>query len=217
MATNDNDVLKRLRDMFPPERTALLVHDVQNDFCMPGGKTYDRAPSAAAAIGPFIDHLETLITAARNAGVRVLYIKNTHLANAADLPDAHLRRLEATGFAASTDGVPVIAGTWGHQVVERVAPFAGDIVVEKSGYDIFRYSMLDKVVRARRLNAFVLTGVSTYSGILASHFALLNIGYTFAVPRETVTGHDIALHEAALRIMGSHVVDLAPLLQLWTS
>lgn len=217
MATNDNDVVKRLREMFPPQRTALLVHDVQNDFCMPGGKIYDRAPNAATSIGPFIDRLETLIAAARTSGVRVLYIKNTHLADAADLPDAQLRRLEASGFAASTDGVPVIAGTWGHQVVERVTPLAGDIVVEKSGYDIFRYSMLAKVVRARRLDAFVLTGVSTYSGILASHFAFMDLGYTFAVPREAVTGHDGALHEAALRIMGPHVVDMAPLLEIWKS
>lgn len=191
--------------MLPPARTALLVHDVQNDFCAPGGKIYDRVPNAAAAIGPFIDHIETLVAAARTAGVRVLYIKNTHLADASDLPD-HRR-----------DAVPVIAGTWGHQIVERIAPLAGDIVVEKSGYDFFRFSMLDKVLRARGLDAFVLTGVSTYSGVLASHFALMDLGYTFAVPREAVSGHDTELHEAALRIMGSHVIDLAPLLTIWTS
>ena len=187
------------------DRTALLVHDVQNDFCSPGGKVYDRAgPAAATSIGAFLDALETLLAAARNAGVRPIYIKNTHLTGAADLPDAP-----------RVGGVPVLVGTWGHQVVDRVAPLAGDIVVEKSGFDIFRYSMLDKVVRARRLEGFVLTGVSTHSGVLASHFALRDLGYRFVVAREAVTGHDRALHEAALAIMAPYVVDTASLLELW--
>jgi nicotinamidase-related amidase len=189
----------------PLERTALLVHDVQNDFCSPGGKIYDRAgPAAATSIDPFLNVLEALLAAARDAGVRPIYIKNTHLTDAADLPDV-----------SSMGDVPVLAGTWGHQVVDRVAPIAGDIVVEKSGFDIFRYSMLDKVVRARRLQAFVLAGVSTHSGVLASHFALRDLGYSFVVAREAVTAHDHALHEAALAIMAPYVVDAGSLLELW--
>jgi ureidoacrylate peracid hydrolase len=217
MTLKNTDALDWLREGLPHERTAVLVCDVQNDFCLPGGKIYDRAAKGSATIAQFLETVGALTAAARLAGVRVIYARNTHLAGAADISDEHFGRMRSAGLGQNAEDVAVIAGSWGHQIVDAVAPQEGDIVVDKSGFDIFRYSMLNKVARARGLDAFVLTGLSTYAGILATYYALMDLGYHFAVPKECVAGYDAGLHAAALRVMGTHAVDMATLLAIWSA
>ncbi len=69
--------------------------------------------------------------------------------------------------------------------------------------------MLDKVLRIRRIETVVLTGVSTHAGILATAFGLIDHGYEFLIPPECVSGNDPELEAAAMKLLKPHVVSLA--------
>jgi biuret amidohydrolase len=215
MSIDNTSISPEIHPLLSGQHAAVLVCDAQNDFCSRGGKVYDRAAKRPEVIASFVQELVTLTIAARDAAVKVIFIKNTHLADAADVSTEHMGRLKSTGLASGAAEVSCIQGSWGHQVVDALRPRETDVVIEKSGFNIFQYSMLDKVLRAQGIEGIVLTGISSYAGVLATNFALMDYGYHFIVPRECVTGYDSDLNDAALKIMGPRVVGNAALTALW--
>jgi nicotinamidase-related amidase len=196
-------------------RSALIVHDTQNDFCLPGGKVYDRGAKRPEMIVKLIREVAALLAAARQSGVTVVYIRNTHLVGAKDVSASHLERLKSMGLGGTAGDISCIIGSWGYQVVDALSPFDDDIIVDKNSYNIFESSMIDKVLRAQDIERVILTGISTYSGILGTAFGLMDHGYHFVIPRECVTGYDADLHEAALKILAPYSVGVAELIEAW--
>ena len=204
-----------LAQAIAPAHTALAIHDMQNDFCLPGGKIYDRACKHPEMIAGVLRELAGFTDAARAAGVRVVYLQQMHIAKALDLPESHIRHLQRAGLAASRDEVPCIVGSWGHRIVDALKPKADDIVIDKAAMNDFHNSMVDKVLRFQGVQTVLLTGVSSHAGILGTFFGLIDHGYEFYIPRECVTGYKPELHEAALKIMGPHVVSAADVTRAW--
>jgi nicotinamidase-related amidase len=199
-----------------PKHTALVLHDVQNDFCTEGGKIYRRAAKHPENIAGAIAALAKLAKAARAAGAKVIYFQQMHLPNAADIPAAHVHHLVSNKLASSADDIPCIRGTWGHQIVDSLKPEPGDIVVDKASFNDFHDSIADKVLRIQGVETVILTGVSTHAGVIATVFGLLDCGYRYFVPRECVSGYVPELHECALKIIGPYVVAVAQITEAWS-
>ena len=108
-----------------PKHTALVLHDMQNDFCTPNGKIYRKAAKHPETIAAVVDELAKLVKVARARGVKVVYFQQMHLPNAADIPAAHVHHLISNGLATSADDVPCIRGSWGHQIIDALKPRAG--------------------------------------------------------------------------------------------
>ncbi|MGL4648044.1 MAG: cysteine hydrolase family protein [Caldilineaceae bacterium] len=106
----------------PASRTAVIVVDMQNDFVTQGGSLV--VPAAAATI----PRIQALLARARSAGVRVAYTQDTHMEGDREwaIWPQHTR-----------------SGTWGHQIVDALAPHAGDLVVQKARYDGFYGTALE--------------------------------------------------------------------------
>jgi nicotinamidase-related amidase len=211
----DTTTLARFRSTLPPKRTAVLINDMQNDMLSPDGKFYKRAVEDPASISALIDAVKTLVQAARAAGVPVIFLANTHTTDAMDVSDESLRRYAGTSRKEQITNVPVIEGTRGHKIIDALAPRPDELVITKAGQNIFQYSMLDKVLRVQGLDSFVLTGLSSYSGVLASSFAMQDIGYRYIVPRQCVGGYAADLHDAAMRLLKAQIVELEDLIAYW--
>lgn len=202
-------------DEVDPKRTALVLHDVQNDFCSEGGKIYRRAAKHPETIATAIASLGKLARAAREVGVKVIYFKQYHLPDAADIPPAHLHHLLSNKLATGPDDIPCIRGTWGHEIVEALKPEPGDIVVDKASFNDFHDSIADKVLRCQGIETVILTGVSTHAGVIATVFGLLDCGYRYFVPRETCSGYVPELHECALKIIGPYAIPVQQIHDAW--
>lgn len=213
----NRDIQQSLIDMIRSDHTALLIHDMQNDFCTPGGKIFDRAAKQPGKIRSTVAQLVECVRMVRRSGVAVIYLQNMHLPNAADVPPSHLHHLMKSGLVNGPEDIPCIKGTWGHQIIDELQPLPDDIVIEKGAFNDFHNSMLDKVLRIHRMETVVLTGISTHAGILATAFGLIDHGYHFLIPRECVGGTDPELEAAAMTLLTPHVVGLAELLQGWTT
>jgi ureidoacrylate peracid hydrolase len=142
---------------FAPGKTALIVVDVQNDFCDPQGACGQRGSDTTAAV-EMVPRLQTFIDRAREAGIMVVFIQTTH----DELTDSPAWLARRGDLAAG--GPPALAtcytGSWGAEFY-RVSPDLGEPVVIKHRYSAFAGTNLDLVLRTAGIESLMLTGVAT--------------------------------------------------------
>jgi len=185
------DVLTSLDAILAPTRSALLVVDVQHDFIHPEGwATRHGSPSLRQVIPP----INRLITAARSAGVTVVYILMEH-GPAIDLPN-YRARYEARGM----DGdILCAAGTWGARLdAEVTAPAPGDLTIVRHSYDAFEGTRLNESLRARGVESVVGTGVVTNLCVQTTIQHAFALGYYVVVAEDATATPDPTVQAVTL-------------------
>ncbi|GGL29000.1 cysteine hydrolase [Halarchaeum grantii] len=138
---------------FDPERTALLVVDMQNGFCHPDGSLY--APASEDAIDPCV----SLVERAREAGASVVYTRDVHPAGQFD--DTHYYdEFERWGEH-------VVEGSWDAELVDALPE--ADHVVAKHTYDAFYRTDLEGYLDTHGIDDLVLCG--TLANVCVLHTA----------------------------------------------
>lgn len=142
---------------FAPGSAAIVVVDVQNDFCDPAGACARNGSDVTAAV-EMVPRLQRFLDAARAAGVMVVFIQTTH-DETTDSPAWLARRGDdAPGLAVPAGNCRT--GSWGAEFY-GVAPQPGEPVVVKHRYSAFAGTNLDVVLRTAGIDSLLLTGVST--------------------------------------------------------
>ena len=140
---------------FDPDRTAVVVVDMQNGFCHPDGSLY--APKSEAAIEPCTDAVET----ARAAGAKVVFTRDVHP------PE----QFDGNHYYDEFDrwGEHVVEGTWDAELVDELEPHDGDLVVEKHTYDAFYRTELEGHLDAHGVDDLLICG--TLANVCVLHTA----------------------------------------------
>jgi len=138
-----------------PDRTALVVVDMQNGFCHPDGSLY--APGSEAVVEPIADLLER----SREAGVRVVFTRDVHPPEQFD-GNRHYDEFDRWGEH-------VLEGSWEAEIVDELAVESDDHVVEKHTYDAFYNTELEGWLDARGLDQLLVTG--TLANVCVLHTA----------------------------------------------
>jgi nicotinamidase-related amidase len=184
----------------PPERTAVLVVDVQNDFCTAGGRAeqHGRSLSDVRAVIP---RIAGLLDAARASGVLVVYLQNTTLADGRlSSPADVLRRKAEWGDA---DPFPTLEGTWGHAIVDELTPRPDDVMIRKVRQSGFVATNLDLTLRSCGRSILVFAGVATHACVEATLRDALNRDYVTLLLGDCVAALERPLHQAALEVMSA--------------
>lgn len=205
------DLLTDLSDVVEAGHTAVLIIDVQNDFCAPGGHIAFNLGKDVADCQAVVTPIERLVAAARRAGALVVWIKADY-DRAYLSPPIHARQL-ARGIADAY----CVSGTWGAEFY-RASPADGDPVVEKHRHSAFIGTELDQILRDRAIRTVVVAGVQTHVCVESSLRDASARGYYVVVPRDCVGSFDRDLHDKTLRCVEMHfgeVVDSAELLASW--
>ncbi len=160
-----------------PQTAALIVVDMQNDFCHPDG-FYARAADRVEPLGldpqlvtDGIPPMAALLEAARQAG---LFIVHTRIERD-DSPDAvHLiHKVVAQTFGAVADapgGPALMPGTWGAEIHDALVPQDGEYVVTKRSFSAFFGTDLETALRRRGIRTVILAGTITYACVLHTAF-----------------------------------------------
>ena len=160
-----------------PQTTALIVVDMQNDFCHADG-FYAKAADRIEPLGldpqlviGGIPPMASLLDAARAAG---LFIVHTRIERD-DSPDAvHLiHNVVAQTFGAVADapgGPALMPGTWGAEIHDALAPQDDEYVVTKRSFSAFFGTDLETALRRRGIRAVILAGTVTYACVLHTAF-----------------------------------------------
>jgi ureidoacrylate peracid hydrolase len=146
--------------------TALVVVDMQNAYATLGGYL-DLAGFDVSSTGPVIAAIQRSISAARAAGIPVIFFQNGWdpayvEAGGPGSPNWHKSNaLKTMRKRPELQGQLLAKGGWDYALVDELKPQPGDIVVAKTRYSGFFNSTFDSTLRARGIRNLVFTGIAT--------------------------------------------------------
>jgi nicotinamidase-related amidase len=202
-----------LGELIEPRRTALLVIDVQNDFCSPKGVSA-RAGYDLSSVEKTVDHVSELLDAARKRGALVVLIKLLTTPES-DSAAANERRARM-----GTEGNerPCRDHTWGAEYY-RIAAQPGDIEVGKARYSSFVNTPLDFYLKSRPgLDTLVVCGLTTECCVETTVRDAFVRDYHVFVPNDATTAYSRDLHEVSLKALGIYfasIVSTEQILSCW--
>lgn len=191
-------MLRTLAEKVGPEHAAVLVVDVQNDFCAPGGAMHAEGRDLSM-VQAMLPRLAWLLEAARGAGTPVVWIRNVYTAQ----PNWYLSEVWLEQAARRRRGLyverPVCqAGEWNGDFYQ-VRPRPDEAIVTKHRYGAFEGTDLDLVLRSRGVRTVIMTGVATNVCVeTTARQAFLKDYYVVFVSDCTAT-YSRADHDATLR------------------
>lgn len=177
-----------------PASTALLVVDMQNDFCHPDGY-YAHNGRPAEPIAAAIEPIAGLLTAARGAGLTPIFTRIVYTTTA-DLADGHGVRPAAW----SGSGVRLQAGSWGAEIVDELKPQPDEPVVDKPAYSAFYETDLEQLLRTRGIRTVLITGTVAYACVLHTAFDAFVRGFDVVLVEDAVSSWFDDLADASRRI-----------------
>ncbi len=165
------------------QRTAIVVIDMQNDFCTPGGwvdhiggdPRPDRAP---------IEPLRALLPALRKASVPVVWVNWGNRPDLANMPPNQIHLYKPKGHGVGLgDALPsgggnvLEKGSWAAAVVDELKPLKGDIEVDKHRISGFWDTPLDSILKNLGVRTVLFAGVNTDQCVLHSLTDANFLGY----------------------------------------
>jgi len=179
-----------------PSATAVIVVDMQNDFCHAGGY-YGAAGRDISAHTAAIAPVAALIERARAAGSPVVFTRLVYDERAGAMEDRHAIRPKRW----SSSGKRLEPGSWGAAIVDELAPRPADIVIDKPGYSAFEATGLEQSLFDRGIRAIVLCGVVTYACVLATAFSAFDRGFDVVLAADAAGSWNAGLGRASADIV----------------
>lgn len=146
-----------------PAQTALIVIDMQRDFCSLGGYA-DSAGMDISRMQAVVGQVHALLEAARAAGLLVVHTREGHKPDLSDCSPAKLQRSVTAGAPIGCLGPMgrlLVRGEYGHDFVDQLKPLPGETVIDKPGYGAFHATELGSVLAAHRIEHLIICGVTT--------------------------------------------------------
>jgi ureidoacrylate peracid hydrolase len=195
-------------------RTAVIVVDMQNDFCSKGGLLHVLGVDVSI-VQSVVPQIRAVLSAARKARLKIIYLQMAYKPDLSDLgpkgsPSWNTNREAGTGNTVTApngrEGRILIRGTWNTEIIEELKPEPGDIALYKTTYSGFYQTDLDSTLKSLGARFLIVTGCTTsvcvestirdavfldYSPILLSDCTAEPIGY--GLPRSN--------HEASIFII----------------
>src|SRR5512133_417845 len=174
-----------------PQRSALIIQDLQNDVIIEGGAFADSGAPAHATAQNVVGNVADLAAACRAAGVPVIHVWYIVEQGAAGL------KQNAPLFQGVKEANALVRGTWGAAPAEGLEPQEGDHVVEKMRMNGFYETRLDILLRGLGVETLIISGAWTNMSIEHTARHAADAGYRAVVVSDgTSTVNDEWQHAA---------------------
>ena len=197
---NMNEVHKKLREIVAPDRAALIIVDMQNDFVAPEGKMAEFG-FYLESVRETIQPIKSLLQTARAQHYPILHT-------------SMINDINQNPFSWSTfwgDPMVTLAGSWGAEHIDELQPQEGEHIITKYTYGAFEGTNLNTILRSKGIQTLLFTGTDlnicagdTIHQAFALGYHVLVVSDCLASFSRIGKAHSEQLHQMGLYIIENH-------------
>ncbi|HEY9824575.1 MAG TPA: isochorismatase family cysteine hydrolase [Stenomitos sp.] len=185
-------------------QTALLIIDMQYDFCHPDGYSGSVLQADLSAAIAIVPRIQAVLDWARSFGLMVVYTRESHRLDLSDLSDSKRDRYINAGYPVGSLGKMgrfLVQGEPGTNILEDLQPLATELVLDKPAQSAFVATDLEAQLRSHNITHLIFTGVTTECCVLGSYRHASDLGFYGLLLEDCCAAFSAQEHQAALDVL----------------